>query len=150
VQVEFARAVQALADEAGGELTSRAVGEAFRREYLERAGPVTVLGYEHPRADDAAFRFVLRVDGRELRVRAEGTGPVEALARALRELRGVALQVVDYSEHALGEGAGARAAAFVEAEGNRGRRCGVGVDGDIAMASLKALVNASNRLEECS
>ncbi|MBW2373699.1 MAG: 2-isopropylmalate synthase, partial [Deltaproteobacteria bacterium] len=85
VQVEFARAVQALADEAGGELTSRAVGEAFRREYLERAGPVAVLGYEHPRADDAAFRFVLRVDGRELRVRAEGTGPVEALARALRE-----------------------------------------------------------------
>ena len=150
VQVEFARAVQALADEAGGELTSRAVGEAFRREYLERAGPVAVLGYEHPRADDAAFRFVLRVDRRELRVRAEGTGPVEALARALRELRGVALQVVDYSEHALGEGAGARAAAFVEAEGNRGRRCGVGVDGDIAMASLKALVNASNRLEECS
>ena len=150
VQVEFARAVQALADEAGGELTSRAVGEAFRREYLERAGPVAVLGYEHPRADDAAFRFVLRLDGRELRVRAEGTGPVEALARALRELRGVPLRVVDYSEHALGEGAGARAAAFVEAEGNRGRRCGVGVDGDIAMASLKALVNASNRLEECS
>jgi len=150
VQVEFARAVQALADEAGGELTSRAVGEAFRREYLERAGPVAVLGYEHPRADDAAFRFVLSVDGRELRVRAEGTGPVEALARALRELRGVPLRVVDYSEHALGEGAGARAAAFVEAEGNRGRRCGVGVDGDIAMASLKALVNASNRLEECS
>jgi 2-isopropylmalate synthase len=148
VQVEFARAVQALADEAGGELTSRAVGEAFRREYLERVGPVAVLGYEHPRADDAAFRFVLKVDGRELRVRAEGTGPVEALARALRELRGVALRVVDYSEHALGEGAGARAAAFVEAEGNRGRRCGVGVDGDIAMASLKALVNACNRLEE--
>jgi 2-isopropylmalate synthase len=149
VQVEFARAVQSLADEAGGELTSRAVGEAFRREYLERPGPVAVLGYEHPRADDTAFRFVLRVAGRELRVRAEGRGPVEALARALRELRGVALRVVDYSEHALDEGADARAAAYVEVEGNRGRRCGVGVDGDIAMASLKALVNASNRLEEC-
>jgi 2-isopropylmalate synthase len=148
VQREFARRVQALAEEGGGELTSLAIGEAFRREFLERTAPVAVLGYEHPRADDPAFRFQLRLGGRERRVAAHGNGPIDALLEALRELHEPSLRLLDYSEHALEQGSGARAAAYVELRGNRGSRCGVGVAEDIVMASLRAVASAVNRMED--
>ncbi len=148
VQVEFAKEIQKRADAQGGELTSRAVWGVFEETYLAPRGPLAVRGYEHPRAEDPAFRFDLLENGREVRVRAEGTGPIDALVWALAELRGIALRVVDYSEHALAGGADARAAAYVEVEGNSGRRCGVGIHEDIVMASLRALVSAVDRMEE--
>ncbi len=148
VQQEFARHVQRVTEQSGGELTSRAVGEAFRREYLERETPVAVLGYEHPRADDPAFRFHLRVNGREQRVGAHGNGPIDALLDALRELHEPSLRLLDYSEHALERGSAARAAAYVQIQGSRGIRCGVGMDEDIVMASLRAVASAVNGLAE--
>jgi 2-isopropylmalate synthase len=150
VQREFAHCVQTLAERGGGELTSRAVTEAFRREYLERDAPVAILGYEHPRADDAAFRFHLRVAGRERRVGSQGNGPIDALLDALRELQEPSLRLLDYSEHALERGSGSRAAAYVVLRGNRGTACGVGVDEDIVMASLRAVASAVNRMESPS
>jgi len=52
---------------------------------------------------------------------------------------------VDYAEHALGEGADARAAAYVEAKVGGKTRWGVGVDANIVTASIRAVVSAVNR-----
>jgi len=145
-QVEFSRRVQALADESGGELTSRAVWEAFCGEFLERDAPVAVTAYEHPAAHDDAFTFELRVRGESQRLRARGNGPIDAFARALEPVAGGPIQVHDYSEHALGEGADARAVAYVEAQVGQRRAWGVGLDADIVLASLRALASAANRL----
>jgi 2-isopropylmalate synthase len=145
-QVEFSRRVQALADESGGELTSRAVWEAFCAEFLERDAPVAVTAYEHPAAHDDAFTFELRVRGESQRLRARGNGPIDAFARALEPVAGGPMQVHDYSEHALGEGADARAVAYVEAQVGQRRAWGVGLDADIVLASLRALASAANRL----
>jgi len=60
------------------------------------------------------------------------------------------VRVLDYTEHALSAGDDARAAAYVECSvgGSTpdGRVLwGVGVDGSIVAASLKAVVSAINR-----
>ena len=153
LQVELGRRIQELADASGGELTSRAVWDAFRREYLEREEPLAVLGYEHPREGDGAFAFQVRLAGAERRLGGHGNGPIAAFAAALGETLGRALRVLDYSEHALGAGADARAVAYVEVEmgpqaGEAERRttgCGAGRDEDIVMASLRAVASAVNR-----
>jgi 2-isopropylmalate synthase len=55
--------------------------------------------------------------------------------------------VIDYHEHAVGRGADAEAAAYVEMADASGRRaCGVGRDPDIVTAAMRAITGAVNRL----
>jgi 2-isopropylmalate synthase len=80
-------------------------------------------------------------------VRGHGNGPIAAFVDALAREAAIALEVLDYREHALGEGAGASAVAYVEARRPGGpARWGVGVDGSIVTASLRAVVSAANRI----
>ena len=59
------------------------------------------------------------------------------------------MRVLDYAEHAMSAGDDARAAAYVEASVGVGAGdtevWGVGIDGSILTASLKAVVSAVNR-----
>ena len=63
---------------------------------------------------------------------------------ALRE-RGIDVTLFDYVEHTLSTGGDAQAAAYVELQVEGDRLWGVGIDGDISTASLKAIVSAVNR-----
>ena len=65
---------------------------------------------------------------------------------------GVELDVVDYAEHAIGRGAEATAAAYVESiagsadnGGSSETRWGIGIDPDITTAGLKAVLGALER-----
>ena len=55
------------------------------------------------------------------------------------------IKLYDYVEHTLSEGGDAFAAAYVELQVGEVRLWGVGIDGDISTASLKAVVSAVNR-----
>jgi 2-isopropylmalate synthase len=58
----------------------------------------------------------------------------------------VSLEVADYVEHAIGKGSDVRAAAYVECRTGDGRTVwGVGIDEDIATASVRAVLSAANR-----
>jgi 2-isopropylmalate synthase len=57
----------------------------------------------------------------------------------------VDVRVLDYAEHALSAGDDARAAAYLECAVADRVLWGVGVDGSIVAASLKAVVSAVNR-----
>ena len=55
--------------------------------------------------------------------------------------------VTDYSEHTLGEGSDAKAVSYVQIESEgKVRKFGVGVDTNIAVASIKSIVSALNRI----
>jgi 2-isopropylmalate synthase len=63
----------------------------------------------------------------------------------LRDAFGVELEVIDYSEHALGQGTDARAAAYLECRAPDGSTVwGCGIDEDIATASVRAVLSAAN------
>jgi 2-isopropylmalate synthase len=84
--------------------------------------------------------------GTERAIAGEGRGPIEAFVDALRSGVEVELQVLDYHEHALGQGADAAAVAYVEVKSPEGVALfGVGRDDDIVTASLRAVVSALNR-----
>jgi 2-isopropylmalate synthase len=65
----------------------------------------------------------------------------------LREQLGIDLEVVDYSEHAIGAGTDVNAAAYVECRTPEGKSVfGVGLDSDVATASVQAILSAANGL----
>ena len=58
----------------------------------------------------------------------------------------VAVEIMDYNEHAIGSGTHAKAAAYIELRVNGERAVhGVGIDENITTASFKALFSALNR-----
>jgi len=144
LQVEFAGRVQELTDESGAELTSLAVWQAFRDEYLDGVGPVAVLS--HRPVGEGAADFRVRLAGREKWLRGEGNGPIAALVDALERGLGRRIRVLDCAEHALGEGAEAQAAAYVEVDLEGTRGWGVGIHESIATAAIRAVACAVGRL----
>jgi 2-isopropylmalate synthase len=146
LQVDFAQKVQAVVDAQGGELIADEIYDLFRATYLDVDAPYHLVGYTH-QASSAGDRLTAEIssDGGVSVVSGSGNGPIDALVAGLAEHAGVALRVLDYHEHAIGAGADASAAAYIEAEVEGDPVWGVGVHPSIVTASLHAVVNAVNR-----
>jgi 2-isopropylmalate synthase len=148
MQAEFSRAVQALADETSRELNAEDIWTLFRRSYhLDGDGRFALVDYQESQ-DKAARLFVgrIRLDGEDRSISGKGNGLISSVLAALRDECGVELDVADYVEHAIGHGADAQAAAYVEARTADGRTLfGVGIDADVATASVRAVLSAANR-----
>jgi 2-isopropylmalate synthase len=86
----------------------------------------------------------VRVGESVVETRTSGNGPIAAFLEAMRE-QGIDVSLYDYVEHAMSSGGDAKAAAYVELQVGERRLWGVGIDGDISTASLKAVVSAVNR-----
>ncbi|OBV11828.1 2-isopropylmalate synthase [Erythrobacter dokdonensis] len=149
MQADFSRHVQALADELGRELNAADIWDAFRRAYHVKTHPkhFQLVRYEESRASDGTriFAGTIAVDGVEQSVSGRGNGLISSVMGTLREAFGVDLEVSDYSEHALGQGTDARAAAYLECRSGDGRTIwGCGIDEDVATASVRAVLSAAN------
>ncbi len=148
LQADFSRHVQALADATSRELNAADIWGGFEATYLPRDGDRFVLrDYEESgSAGQRTFIGRVLVDGEERSISGRGNGLISSVIAALADTTGPNLEVVDYNEHAIGHGADAQAVAYVEARTADGRIVfGVGIDTDIATASVRAVLSAANR-----
>jgi 2-isopropylmalate synthase len=147
LQVEFSQVVQRVAETTGGEVTPGRIWQSFSDEYLVPGAPLQLVAQRmtHSSGEAATLEARLRVRGEERTYTGSGNGPIDAFVGILSREVGVDVRVLDYAEHALGSGADARAAAYVEVAVAGRVLWGVGVDPDIVTASLKAIVSAVNR-----
>ncbi len=148
MQADFSRHVQALADETSRELNAADIRQKFEAVYLPGAGDrIALVDYEETgAAGQRVFVGRIAVDGVEQSISGRGNGLISGVIDALAGTTGPSLDVVDYSEHAIGHGADAQAAAYVECRTADGRTVfGVGIDADIATASVRAVLSAANR-----
>ncbi|QGN53373.1 2-isopropylmalate synthase [Novosphingobium sp. Gsoil 351] len=148
MQAHFSRHVQDLADTAGRELQADDIWEVFQRVYhLNTPQHFQLVDYEEARGPDGARIFAgkIAVAGRERSVSGRGNGLISSVVATLSEAFGVELEVKDYTEHAMGAGSDARAAAYVECALPSGEIVwGVGIDEDVATASVRAVLSAAN------
>lgn len=150
LQVDMSRRVQARADETAREMTSADIWEIFLDAYrLEGPQRYELLEYEgggvRRGGGERAFTGRIRVDGEEIQIAGRGNGLISSAVDAINARFGAGIEVVNYDEHALRRGADSQAAAYVECRTADDRSVfGVGVDPDVATASLKALVSALN------
>ena len=148
MQADFSRHVQALADETSRELNAADIGALFERVYLPGADArIQLVDYEESgAAGSRVFVGRIAINGAERSISGRGNGLISGVIDALGGSTGPVLDVVDYSEHAIGHGADAQAAAYVECRTEDGRTVfGVGIDADIATASVRAVLSAANR-----
>jgi 2-isopropylmalate synthase len=151
LQIEFSQVVQEIADASGKELSSADIWGAFERTYLKAPGPIEFLDHrtvpDTHASEQRRMAATVTLEGRQRELHGHGNGPIAAYVDALEAGAGIALRVLDYSEHAVGHGADATAVAYVEAEAPDGRRLfGVGMHANIVTASLRAVTSAANRI----
>ncbi len=147
LQIEFSKVVQAIADGEGVEVPAERLWSAFEAEYLDGNGRYGFI--EHSSKSDHGEQGLsasITVDGKLKTIAGHGNGPIDGFVDAIRKESGVGFEFVDYREHAMGMGANATAVAYVELRVSDGATLfGVGIDKNIVVASLKAVLSGVNR-----
>ena len=143
MQIEFSQVVQRETDRLGLEMTAAQIYQLLETEYLQARSPYTLKGHRLQEENGTSAVDIEVIEGAEKHHwHGIGKGPLEALAAALP----VAVEVMDYSEHAIGAGTNAKAAAYIELRVNGGRALhGIGIDENLTTASFRALFSAINR-----
>lgn len=145
LQIELARLVQAESERRGGEMDAASIHALFMREIVADRGPYRLLGYHLDR--DGQDRIEARIAGPsgEVWLGGAGEGAMAAFVDAWSSWSGQPLRILDYREHAIGEGTDAEAAAYVQVELGTMRISGAAIDHDTVAASLRALLAALSR-----
>jgi 2-isopropylmalate synthase len=147
MQKEIGRIINDLADAKKTELMPEEVHEAFRREYIDRNAPVALVDIQTmERAHEVTCQAHLMVNGTKRILVGKGNGPIDAFVHALHESGLPPFELLKYSEHSLDTGAKARAISYIQIQTSRGRTYfGAGIDTNIELASIKAVLSAVNR-----
>jgi len=148
LQIEFSRAVQAVTDDTGKEVTAAQIKAIFDSEY-----GLAVPSVAHASMSELSDGVVnvraqlLEADGSRCAINGAGNGPIDAFVTALQAHVGVPIRVLDYHEHAVTGGADASAACYIELRVGDHTVFGVGVDRSITTASFKAIVSGLRRAQ---
>jgi len=145
---EFGRLINDLADTRKSEITPQEIHDAFLREYLTREHPVKLEHFRTTERDSQVkCEASIKYEGRTHKLTGSGNGPIDAFVNALGTAGVPSFELLFYSEHSLGKGAEARAVSYIQIKSGRGLSFfGAGIDTNIELASIKALVSALNRL----
>ena len=156
MQPDFGVAVQEVADRTGEELSPEQIHELFQKEYIGIREPFMLKKCQiiwddaDPEANDEVATTisstVLSPD-REISFKATGNGPLDAFVRGMVSQTGIDFHVDEYAEHAIGHSSDALAIGYIRISCADGRMAyGSGIDSNISLASIKAIVSALNRL----
>ena len=147
LQIEFSRVIQQITDSTGREITSAEIWRAFKSEYVDQQSPLAIREHsEHSTGDSGELRATVSDGSADHAIFGEGNGPIDAFVQALNKQFDLSIRILDYDEHAVGSGADATAASFVELRaGDSESVMGVGMHRNILTASLQAITSALNR-----
>ena len=146
LQIEFSRAVQKVADASGREVAAADIHAIFQSEYFDQVTPFAYTAHkmveDSSQAESVQIELSLVEKGNPIARKGGGNGPIDAFVHAL----GLDIKLMDYHEHAIGSGADARAACYVELRlANGPTLFGAAIDSNIVTASFKAVLSAVNR-----
>jgi 2-isopropylmalate synthase len=147
LQREFGPIANDEVDRLGREVTGGELKEMFWREYIERVAPWQLKSFETESRDGVVrCRAHLLRDGNAVKLAGEGNGPLAALVHGFTSAGVPRFEIANYSEHALSSGEAAAAIAYIQIKHADGKtRWGAGVDTNIELASVRAVLSALNR-----
>ncbi|MFT7221604.1 MAG: 2-isopropylmalate synthase [Candidatus Azotimanducaceae bacterium] len=148
VLVEFSPIVQKVSESDGGELKPDAIWNAFVSEFIDVEGPYQLVDYRVMSQGDGteSCDATVKVSESEVEISGTGAGPIDAFVSAMVKTLNEPLNVVEYQEYAMTEGAEAQAIcilAITDEEDNR--YYGVGISQNTTTAAFKSIIAAVNR-----
>ncbi len=149
LQIEFSRTVQRENDSTGKEMSAKRMKEVFEQEYFDATTPFAYTGstITSVASGEQSVSIQFALNNEVYTIEGTGNGPVEAAANALSTFLNKKVEVADYHEHAVGEGAGVKAVCYIEVKlEGADSTFGCASDSNIITAAIKALLSGVNRL----
>jgi 2-isopropylmalate synthase len=147
MQREFGPIANDEVDRIGREVSAAELKAIFWREYIDRTAPWRLEHFSTESTNGTVrCRARLLRDGKPVELAGQGNGPLAALVHGFVTGGMPRFEISSYSEHALGAGEEAAAIAYIQIKHGDGRvRWGAGVDTNIELASVRAVLSALNR-----
>lgn len=139
--------VKGISDRKHKELLPDEVYEIFRNNFVDIISPLKITEAHYVQNNGIEAAVSLEYNGRKAVAANSGNGRLDAVSNAVRSYTGINYSINTYTEHALEVGSGSKAVSYVEVISEDGKSFwGTGIDNDIIMSSVKALVSAVNNL----
>ncbi|HEY1662743.1 MAG TPA: 2-isopropylmalate synthase [Verrucomicrobiae bacterium] len=147
MQREFGPIANDAVDKLGREVSGKELKQMFWSEYVERNSPWQLKKFETESKNGVVkCRAKLLRDGKPVEFNGQGNGPLAALVHGFVTIN-VRFEISNYSEHAMSSGETAAAIAYIQIKApDEVSRWGAGVDTNIELASVRAVLSALNRL----
>ncbi|MBQ2668975.1 MAG: AMP-binding protein [Clostridia bacterium] len=151
IRPDFRTEVKRRTQTLGRSLSAEELYKLFETEYVEVHAPYDLKKYKLFEENDLTgdvivdFEGTLTVNGEQKAISGKGNGPIDAFFKALECVGVQDYKFVSYSEHAISAGADSKAVSYIHLEHNGEPLYGVGIDGNISLASIKGIVSAINR-----
>ncbi|NCG08523.1 MAG: 2-isopropylmalate synthase [Verrucomicrobia bacterium] len=146
---EVGEVVNRAADQDSRELASTEIYEIFLREYVERNSPLKIITIEREdisKSGEIQIEAQILYQEKEATICGTGNGPISAFVDALQAFGLKDFQLLDYRQHSIGHGSKTEAAAYIQIKKSDGTcHFGCGINSNIDLAGLNALVSAYNR-----
>jgi 2-isopropylmalate synthase len=142
------------ADQGSRELSPNEVHKIFMKEYVNLDSPLELLSIDREdfsKSGEVKVEADIRLDGVKMSVTGTGNGPISAFVNALQIKGRKDFKMLDYRQHSIGGGSKTKAAAYIQIKNDDGSTSfGCGINSNIELAGLHALVSAFNRAHRVS
>ena len=149
IHPEVGMVVNETADQGSRELSPQEVHEVFMKAYVNLEAPMQLLSIEREdfsKSGEVKVEAEIRMHGISNRLTGTGNGPISAFVDALEQKGYKDFQLLDYRQHSIGGGSKTKAAAYIQIKNDDGSvSFGCGINANIELAGLHALVSAYNR-----
>ena len=149
LQIDFSRVIQKEAETTGQEIAADKIWGLFKATYLNDQQSVLLDSFRFAKSGEReTFQASLQCFEQTLEISGEGDGVMDAFVEAIKEATDIDFEIMEYGEHALGQGADAEAVTYIQLKNGLQRYTGVAISRDIVSSSLNALLRAASQLIE--
>jgi len=147
LQIEFSRVVQRHTEDSGREIQADEIWNLFNQHYLCSDKVLSLEDFSINK-HEGRETFSARLDyyGEDLAISGEGDGVLDAFVEALKDAIKIDFEILEYGEHALGQGANAEAVTYIQIKCEGRRYSGVAISKDIIASSLNAFMGAASEM----
>lgn len=149
MQQDFGPKVTQASVDMDKELTHEEIYNLFMENYYIKE-PLSVLYYTEESSDDHV-NLDARVNyrGKEMSLKGNGNGIVDAFCKAIMDEFGVTFEISDYSQHSLAYGNKSKAITYVQVyDCKKQPHFAVGISSNTAKSSIRAIASAINQFKK--
>lgn len=136
--------VKGVSDHKHKELMPDEVYEIFKTHFVDIISPLNVTEAHYVQNNGIEATVSIDFNGKKSVADGTGNGRLDAVSNAIRSCTGIDYSIENYTEHSLEVGSSSKAVSYVEISADGRSWWGTGVDNDIVVSSIKALVTAIN------
>ena len=147
MQADISYTIKDISDREHAELSPARIYQIFEDKYVHNNYVFNIPDCTFKKVDGILAEVSIDHFDNIHTVEANGNGRLDAVSNAIKQYFNISYELSTYEEHALSRGSSSKACTYVGITCKGKKYWGVGIDEDVIMSSVNALVIAVNQLD---